>query len=186
MDSKIFKFEGYDSVAVTWFGEYHPYRNGQNPRHNEPHTQAILGLKDQHLGMDDYFRRPISNHVRMLVDKYDSADVMIVPSHHPSTPNLKFMNLVKRSIARIPCAYSRVDDFQRFEPAPKLAHPRNAQHRHPRTLIDKCEICGCRNTNTVIVFDDVVASGSSMVGANVLLREHGYEDVFCVALGRCF
>ncbi|RUS27888.1 hypothetical protein BC938DRAFT_482603 [Jimgerdemannia flammicorona] len=178
------EFDDFDPVEVAWFGEYHPSQGGRNRLHYEPHTQAILRLKSQNLDLDDYFESPISAHVRMVVENYGRADIMIIPSHDPSTPNSKFKDLVEYCIARIPGAISRLDDFQRVEPSPKLSDPWNAQDRLPDTLIDTCEIYGYRNARTVIVFDDVITSGSSMVGADLLLREEGYSHVLCVALGR--
>jgi predicted amidophosphoribosyltransferase len=166
---------------VTWLGEYHPYRGGSNPRHYEPHSQAIYRFK-KYLGAHDYLEELSSTHICTVIEDYGEVDVMFIPSHDPTNRNFQFRYLIKKITREIPDAVAMVNSFRRSRLAPKLTEDNTA--RRPSTLIDTCEITGERMSDTVVLLDDIVTSGSSMVGGSTLLKLHGYEHVVCVALGR--
>lgn len=165
---------------MTWLGEYHPYWGGSNPRHYEQHSQAIFKLKLYNV-FSHYLKGLIAANLQTVVKQYGKVDVMIIPSHDPARRNNRYIGFIRQIVADIPKAVI-LDNFKRSKLAPKLTG--NSAARHPNTLIDTCKIEGDRTADTVVLFDDVITSGSSMVGGNALLKLHGYKHVICIAFGR--
>lgn len=158
---------------ITYLGEYHPWRQGQNPAFDE-YSRKILDLKrGLHI---DYFGDLLSQYVNAA-----SVDVVcVVPSHKVDSDDLG-MKKVAQYVAKKLQLKCGCHCLRRHTEIPKLATggSRNiAVHLQSIHVDDPGTIRACR----VLLIDDVVTTGNSLLACSQLLQNAGAVEVICYAL----
>lgn len=159
---------------MVFLHEYHPWRGGHNPRFDE-NSERILKLKESNEAAVIYYVVQLE---RMLLP--DIA-VAVVPGHQPGSKPSGVV-LVAQALART----QRIDAtacLVRHTPVAKLSRGGNRSldtHRNS-IRVDRPEIVRDRD---VVLLDDVLTTGNSLVACAELLRGAGARSVQAIALAR--
>lgn len=142
-------------------------------------TEHILGdCDDSHVDDVEYFYNRLSPLLKI------GFPIAIVPTHNPAAPNWGLVNIVRRLSAqeRIDATsclvrIGNIDQQHKFT---------GTERRHIKRHLDSIEV---RNeslitSKVVLLLDDIVTTGTSLMACKKLLLDAGASEVICLALGK--
>lgn len=148
-------------------------------------TLRILDFKDGSKEFYPFFKRCFINHLEELKD--ENWIVCSIPDHDQTLPLpnhmddfLAYCNLPKNFLV-IPSMIRRN----------KIMPQKHGDEYGERTIKKDLDSYKVRNGldltgKNIIVFDDIVTSGCSLIAARIFLQNLGANKVVCIALGKTF
>lgn len=166
-----------DGVRIGYLGEYHPYDHGTNPLFDQ-YSRNILNIKDGRLGSELPFAPLLAEHTHLLAPH-------AVLTYYPSSEAGK----EKQGLAGLIRMVARQDDevlsdlLIRSRTVDKRATGGDRSLEVQLGSIEVSKPARIRG-KLVVVVDDVVTTGTSLVAARQLLLKAGAGDVLQIALAR--
>lgn len=143
-------------------------------------TEHILGdCDDSHVNDDvEYFYNRLSPLLKI------GFPIAIVPTHNPAAQNCGLVNIVRRLSAQ-----------ERIDATSCLVRIKNIDQQHKFTGTERKRIkrhldsIEVRNeslitSKVVLLLDDIVTTGTSLMACKKLLLDAGASEVICLALGK--
>jgi phosphoribosylpyrophosphate synthetase len=176
-----------DFVNVMYLYDYHPWDGGQNPRIDKI-THTLLNLKN---ASENRRRPPVNFFTKVLTNSTGGLSRLlikqpyvfaIVPSHQEGHVSPGLSELIGN--VREDFNFTNYHNpLYRHSTVPKAATggPRNAQlHMNSIAVVHRVE------GQTVILFDDITTTGSSLLACKELLLQAGAAQVAMIALGKTY
>lgn len=156
-------------------------RNDKRPtRKSRIHTSMINRLKDGDLIAIDYFYHQLNGVVGKAIP------IAIVPSHDPNKPNRGLIGLVEklegeRRVDATSCLVRHKKIIPSHDAA-EHGQDRRDMNRH----LSSIKVCNASliTSKTLLLLDDIVRTGTSLMACRKLLLDVGASKVICLALGR--
>ncbi len=172
-------------TSYTYIRDYHPWRGGQNPAFTRPNDGLVLDLKD---GTENGIKRAADDFEKALgvFDPTTPTVLVIVPGHVAVASNVgrPMAQVVDLLVTRGRGRYiGGVDTLVRHTTIPKLA---TGGDRKVSVHVNSIAVQSTPDIleNIVIVLDDVVTSGGSLLASRELLTRADAILVGALALGR--
>lgn len=166
-----------DGVRIGYLGEYHPYDQGTNSSFDQ-YSRSVLDIKDGRPGSELPFAQPLAAHTQLLAPH-------AVLTYYPSSKAGK----EKKGLAGLIRLVAREDDevfpdlLIRTRTVDKRATGGDRSLEVQLGSIEVSKPASIRG-KLVVVVDDVVTTGTSLVAARQLLLKAGAGDVVQIALAR--
>jgi hypothetical protein len=160
-------------LALDW---YRP----KSPKFNALQALAKNGEDDP----VDIFRPRLQDlvHRRFLLDDWQYDYITVFPSHKAESLNQQLVELAQDAVLETEIIYT-----------PLLERTETVERQRNKSKADRQEIAinpssslrsrARLNGETVILFDDICTTGSSLIAGAHLLRQAGASRVICLVLG---
>jgi len=178
---EIKKVSHSSGCPILVMGEYHPWglhkERGGDGSNYPRHSGKILDLKEDKEPALVYFRDILREAIKAMY-----FAVCVVPSHDPAKGPGGMAHLGQR----VASAIGSIDGTSflvRTKKIEKLAH---GGSRAVKVHLDSIEV-RCPHDlkgKRLLLLDDVMTSGNSLVACRQLLLEAGAEPVICVAMSQ--
>jgi predicted amidophosphoribosyltransferase len=171
----------FSITCTVWaLGKYHARQQlgdvRSRTRESLKHTDMISSLKRGQREAVEYF----SDYLDRVLG--NSLSISIVPSSNPNYPNKGLIGLVRKLTARNrQDASSCLRRFQEVYPS-HLGEWRTDVSRHLNSILVENEHLIANRV--VLLLDDIVTTGTSMLSCKKLLLERGVSKVMSLALGK--
>ena len=179
---------------IRALGWYHarPLLKDRFPRDYD-HTDKVLDLKQVPKQDERFLEGPVENDTityfynRLHPILRDGFPITIVPAHDPLAPNWGLIKLVRRlsSDGRID-ATSCIIRSRRISSQHFLCGHARCGISRQQELLDSIEIRdrSLIDSKVVLLLDDIVTTGASLMACKKLLLDAGAVEVICLALGK--
>jgi predicted flap endonuclease-1-like 5' DNA nuclease len=154
-------------------------------RPSSPTFDALQALAKH--GKDDpmdSFRPRLQDliHRRFLLDTWDYDYITVYPGHEAGSRSSQLVELAQDAVLETDIIYTPL--LERTETVERQREKSEEERRqvafHPS---DSLRIRAKLNDDTVILFDDICTTGSSLLAGAHLLRQAGADRVVCITLG---
>ena len=173
---KLLKHEkSNEKIDIRYLNHYLPTRLEQ-----DDFSKKIIGLKNREIDCIDYFFQILKNKVA----KKPNVTICVVPS-----------SKVEKRASGIRDLAMKIKNYCNLTLGLQILHRRTnitPQHKRiGRASYDEqynSQYClsGCDNIirkKNIILFDDVITSGNTILASSNLLLEHGAKKITCLVLG---
>ena len=172
--------ESLHGQDITILGPYKPWRyhkeQGGDGSNYPPHSGRILDLKDNKASGIDYF----CTFLTPRIQRYPL--VATVPSHDPNKLTSGIRTLAAKLEAAVECKdigpnlvrHTKIEKLANGGDRSVEVHLGSITINHPHLVED----------GLILLIDDVMSTGNSLLACRKLLLEAGAAEVKCVALGR--
>jgi len=173
-----------DGTTIYFLVDYHPYRilGERNPNFDTA-SGKILDIKYDRDPGYNFFEPLVVDFVRSIIRKRDIDGIAMIPSHEKG----KYSNSICRLIEAASIELG-IEDFhlalKRTETIIKstMGGERSIAN-HIRTIKPALELIRGKN---ILLMDDVVTTGSSMLASKFILMKSKASSVTCISLARDF
>jgi len=185
--SNLFKFDStkpYLSLynnKVLALGVYHPYGNGYNPEFSD-FERSILGFKDKRQKCINSFATEVK---KILLDL--NRKVFILPIPPSNKTSMKF-NYANRKLCYHVSDGEKIISLSYLINRTKDVPPSHDGNRNIQKHLESIEISdlNCKIDDCIIIFDDVITSGTSFEAVRQLLNVKGYMNIKGIVLGATY
>lgn len=172
--------ESLEGENIAILGDYRPYwyhkEQGGDGSNYPAHSKRILDLKDGNAGGIEHFSSFIAPRMKRF------SFVAAVPSHDPAKTNAGIRKLAEKLEAAAGCKnvsgllvrHTKIQKLAAGGDRSIDVHLKSIAVDDPRAIIGQ----------SILLIDDVMTTGNSLLACRKLLLAAGADLVKCVALGR--
>lgn len=144
-------------------------------------SRRLLSFKDGNISSYKYFESQITLVIEKLKDIYDINSVVIIPSHQKDS-YCSNMKLLAKYISSLIQAYDDSDVLTRISTIDKLTSGGNRSiDTHLVSIsVNSQRVVGKR----ILLIDDVVTTGNSMIACEKILNAANADSVTCLSLAK--
>ena len=174
---------GYPSLKISYITEYHPYWLDRSSCERNPafddNSNKLLRLKENRVYAINYFENLLNE---VYQENWDGCACMEIPSHDPHN-SCNPVQIIIKKIVNNHNLFDYSGSLIRTKMIEKLSKGGRRDigiHLSSMALRENVDI----EDKKILLLDDVVTTGNSLIAACKILFCHGAKEVFPLALAR--
>lgn len=165
---------------------YNPYRRGKNRRFREKEDGDILRLKENEIEVIEKYSNLFNLKLKNIKEILDVNNVIIISIPSSKVGKKKGINYVAENIAKKNGFLDKSNRLIRTKDIHKLsAGGRRDKDVHLNSIKYKEDNCDLSN-KTIILIDDVITTGNSLIACREILMRCGAKQIVGLGIGRTY